>query len=217
MCMYCKDCGNELKENEIFCSRCGAQVEGSETKVSSKAGTGTTFKIMIIVVILLANISVVGMPFYRLLGRDTYKYNYDYSIRNTVTTNYSFVDLKGIIEEMPSYKDKVDLYNIFNWIVYSFICLNVLLLFVAILQLVNGKNWSDKGYKRITNKLVGATLINVVEIMFMLIVEIVFSENYFYVENQFKLLAGYYIIIGVVVVALFAEIGLRNALKKQEQ
>ena len=93
----------------------------------------------------------------------------------------------------------------------------MLLIIVAVVQLVNGKNWNDKGYKSILNKLVGVTLINIMEIIFMLIVEMVFSEKYLYPGQGFKLTVWYCIVIGVVIATFFVEIGIQNAWKKQKQ
>ena len=203
--MYCRKCGKDLMEDSEFCPKCGTRVENDEAEI--KNGTTTTMstqKNVSVVLLLLANLAVVFMPFYKMLGRETYK------------NNYSFVDLSDMME-LRVHKDKADLYNIFNWIVYLFICLNVILIIIAIIQLVNGKNWNNNGYKSITNKLIGVTLVNIVEIVYMFIIEMIFSENYLRPGRPFSLTVWYCIVIGVVVATFFAEVGIRNAWKKQEQ
>ncbi len=199
--MYCRKCGKELMDDSEFCPKCGTQVENGETELKNETISAiSTQKTVSVVLLLLANIAVVFMPFYKIIGR------------KLIIANYSFVDLKKMIS-----KDKADIYNIFNWVAYIFICINMLLIIVAVVQLVNGKNWNDKGYKSILNKLVGVTLINIMEIIFMLIVEMVFSEKYLYQGQGFKLTVWYCIVIGVVIATFFVEIGIQNAWKKQEQ
>lgn len=34
--MYCRNCGNELPKNSVYCSKCGAKIENTDTRISVK-------------------------------------------------------------------------------------------------------------------------------------------------------------------------------------
>lgn len=69
--MYCRNCGNELKENARFCSICGTSIneekqqvieiiEEKEEKIESKANNVTVLLLVLVTMIISIGIIVLS-------------------------------------------------------------------------------------------------------------------------------------------------------------
>ena len=70
--MFCKKCGNELKQGAEFCEKCGAQIEKAEQKIEkSKPRKEKHYAVIIVMVILILIliIGILGIGYYFLLQR----------------------------------------------------------------------------------------------------------------------------------------------------
>ena len=62
--MYCNNCGNELKENEQFCSKCGAKIQKANVEIKNSyekeyETSKKTLKMSLISMLLVAIISIL--------------------------------------------------------------------------------------------------------------------------------------------------------------
>lgn len=76
--MYCKNCGNQMSENERFCSRCGAEHKSYTVNVSEALGEvernidcGKEAKKKLLSIIAIAIMFVVDAAIYMDSGNDT--------------------------------------------------------------------------------------------------------------------------------------------------
>ena len=208
--MYCKDCGNELNDNAKFCSRCGSQVESAGGKPIKNTVAGGIYvggvslsRNVIMIMLMIVNLVGIFSPFYSMLEQD----------RKGKT--YSFMGLKDYLRMGDHYRDET--FNAVYTSVIIIMCINAALLVVSIIQLINGKNWSTTGYRKITKTLLFVSLINFVAIVVMAIEEVGFSHAYFAPGYKLGPNVWYFLVGGLILATLLAEIGVRNALKKQEQ
>ena len=206
--MYCKDCGNELQDNSQFCPKCGSRIGIKESYQSGNVVSVNRY-LFIVIGLIFANLAVVFMPFYKMLGIE---------MSDVV---YSFMDLKEINILMSSfgyrYEMNIDTYDLLRGIAITIMCLGILLIIIAVVQLTNAANRSVKGFKKISTKLIIATIINTVEIVYMISVEAIYSYEKLPRFSKFTPTFLYFFVAGFIIAIFFAEVGIRNAWKKQEQ
>ena len=75
--MYCKKCGNELKQGADFCGKCGMQIEKEEQKTGSNKPRKEKHYVVIImtVIILVLLVGIFGLIYYFLLQKETVNAN----------------------------------------------------------------------------------------------------------------------------------------------
>lgn len=62
--MYCKNCGNELKENENYCNKCGQAVNNETIMTENKKGINRKISLKTIIIILIIFSIVIGIGIY---------------------------------------------------------------------------------------------------------------------------------------------------------
>lgn len=62
--MYCKNCGNELKENENYCNKCGQVVNNETIMTENKKGINRKISLKTIIIILIIFSIVIGIGIY---------------------------------------------------------------------------------------------------------------------------------------------------------
>lgn len=69
--MYCNSCGNELKENESFCSKCGNSIlnQKDESIISNDYGSQSKekYNLLSIIGVIIAGVSLL-LNFYGIVG-----------------------------------------------------------------------------------------------------------------------------------------------------
>ena len=73
--MKCKKCGSELRENSLFCAKCGEKVEKREDSISSKSinGMNQKLKIAIVFVSILVVIAIIAVIVMIVQGKERSK------------------------------------------------------------------------------------------------------------------------------------------------
>ncbi|MBQ9869193.1 MAG: zinc ribbon domain-containing protein [Ruminococcus sp.] len=219
--MYCKDCGNELKENARFCSRCGAQVESVGAKpiasasladVKALRGFDPTRMLIIVLILLATNIFTMAAPFLNILKPN---YNYDMNsetirLIHEITEPFSFFELssKKLLGDQSREDSHYDMAAI---VVLVILVIQVILTIVCIYKTINGKNLSPKGFANVTKLLLFISLGVVVQFSFITVS--VWSSTFLTVNWT----GLYYAYLIIALADFFVEIGFYNILKKQEQ